>query len=235
VLSDKPVAATWEQLETLEQVCDDSSVLLTEFDFRANPAFRAASIAVQDGLIGEPVLVTAQKSYRFGNRPEFYQRREDYGGTLLWIASHGIDAIDYVTGCRLTRVTGTGGNVAKPDYGEMEDHITAIYQMANGGSAVVHADLLRPSEAPTHGDDRIRVVGSQGQVEVRDGVCTLTTNERGPTDITATGAAADRVRDFTAALNGDTSLLSTRHSLAMARVLLASRDACDQQAWVALT
>jgi len=235
VVSDKPIAATWGQLERIEQACGDDSVLITEFDFRARPWFRAARQAVADGMIGMPVLATAQKSYRWGNRPDFYKRRADYGGTLLWIASHGIDAIDFVTGATMTRVTGRHGNVAKPDYGEMEDHVCVIYELAGGGSAMVHADLLRPSEAPSHGDDRLRVVGSDGQIEVRDERCTLITNDRGPTDITELGGEADIARDFYEAVTGDTSLLCTAQSLATARLLLASRDACDRGQWVDLT
>ena len=235
VLSDKPVAATWEQLHAIEQVIDDDSILLTEFDFRSRPSFRAARQAVLDGLIGEPVLVTAQKSYRWGNRPDFYKNREDYGGTLLWIASHGIDAVAYVAGQPMTRVSGHHGNVAKPDYRTMEDHVAVVYELANGGSALVHADLLRPGAAPSHGDDRLRLVGSRGQLEVVDHRCTLITNDAEPTDVTALGREADIGRDLIAAIEGEMTHFSTKQSLEMARLLLVSRDACDQNQWLDVT
>ena len=234
VVSDKPVAATWRQLEAIEQACTEHSVLITEFDFRARPCFRAARRAVAEGLIGEPVLATAQKSYRWGRRPAFYKRRADYGGTLLWIASHGIDAIDYVLDRPITWVTGRHGNVAKSDYGEMEDHVMVCYELANGGGALVHADLLRPSAAPTHGDDRLRVVGSRGQIEIRDDVCTLITDDQGPRPIDELGGEADLAADLVAALNGETAHFGTAWSLRAARLLLTSRDACDRRAWLAV-
>ncbi len=230
VVSDKPVATTWKQFERIEKLCAGGEhVLLTEFDLRSRGNFRAAQQAVVQGLIGQPVLATAQKSYRFGDsRPWFYKKRETYGGTLAWIASHGIDAVRFVTGCELTHVCGHQGNVAKPDYDEMEDHVAVCYALDNGGSALVHADFLRPAAAPSHGDDRIRVVGSLGQVESRNGQCELITADAGPRDITDLGATADIGADLVAALNGETSYYNTGQSLCMGRVLLVSRDAADR-------
>jgi predicted dehydrogenase len=53
VVSDKPVAASWERLEQLGQLTDDTHrILITEFDARCDPAFRAAHLAVASGRIG---------------------------------------------------------------------------------------------------------------------------------------------------------------------------------------
>ncbi len=234
VVSDKPVAATWPQLEAIERHCEAhrDAVLLTEFNLRSRPAFRAAKRAVEQGRVGTPVLATAQKSYRWGQRAEFYKRRADYGGTLLWIASHGIDAIWYATGIDLAGVAGGQGNLARPDYGDAEDHVALCYRLANGGHAMAHADFLRPAAAPTHGDDRIRIAGSAGLLEVRDDRCMLTTADEPPTDITGFGQGAAVTGDLLAALDGDTSVYSTAASVQMARWLLHSRDAADRGQWV---
>lgn len=238
VVADKPLAASFDDLDRIETACaaKPDAVVLTEFNLRSDPAFRAARLAVERGRIGRVALATAQKSYRFGAaRPDFYKRREDYGGTLLWVASHGIDAVWYVTGLDLLGATGNQGNVARRDYEPMEDHVSVCLDLAEGAHAVVHADYLRPASAPTHGDDRIRVVGSRGQVEVRDGMCTLITADSGPTDITAEGAAADIAADLLAALGGADTVYATARSLRMARWLLACREATDQRRWLELT
>ncbi len=231
VVSDKPVVATEADYERLAEVCQrpDAPPLVTEFDLRSRPAFRAARLAVERGLVGEPVLATAQKSYRFNTRPDFYKDRDQYGGTLLWIASHGIDLVHYVTGIDYAGVTGVAGNVSRPGYGTMEDHVVACYDLANGGSAVVHADFLRPVAAPSHGDDRLRLAGTQGVVEVRDNACTLITEVDGPADITATGDQADLVVDILAAIDGQCDVFGTARSLHMARLLLDSRAAVDDR------
>ncbi len=230
VVSDKPIAATWAQLEGIEAFCRShaETVLLTEFDLRARPAFRAAKRAVERGWIGEPVLATAQKSYRFGEaRPWFYRQREHYGGTLLWIASHGLDLAWYVTGQPLTDAAGRQGNLSRPDYASMEDHVTVCCGLANGGTALVHADFLRPAKAASHGDDRIRVAGSAGLVEVRDGRCALTTHEAEATEITAEGEGPGVADELLRALDGEPATYSTAASLYMARVLLQAQDAVD--------
>lgn len=232
VVSDKPIAGNWAQLERLRELAGDGKrIVVTEFDFRSRPEFRAARQAVAEGLLGEIVLATAQKSYRFGaSRPSWYADREQYTGTILWVASHGIDAIRFATGVRLKAVAGRHGNLAKPDYGDMEDHTANLFALENGGTGLVHADFLRAAKAPTHGDDRLRLIGSLGQLEVRDGVCRLCTHEQEERDITSSVSVEPIHRELLAALRGEsTDLYSTAHSLEMAAVLLASRDAADRQ------
>ncbi len=228
VVCEKPVAGSWEQLDALRTVCAATRApLLTEFDFRARPSFLAARQAVADGLVGEPVLITAQKSYRFGSRPDFYRNREDYTSTFLWIASHAIDAVGFVTGLTPDRVVARHGNLAKPDYATMEDHAAAMYSLSNGATALVHADLLRPEAAPTHGDDRFRLVGAAGQVEVQGDRCTLITHRDPPADITDRVDAPPLHRVLIDALAGGHPHFNTAASLATAAVLLTTRDAAD--------
>ena len=234
VVSDKPVAASWEQWGRLRELCQDNArVLLTEFPFRAQPEFQAARAAVAEGVIGEVVLATAQKSYRFGaSRPSWYNRREDYGGTMLWVASHGIDAIRFCTAQPFTRVIGVQGNLARPDYGTMEDHCVALFELKNGGSAVVHADYLRPDGAASHGDDRLRIAGSRGVIEVRDGRCRLLAGDEPERDITESVTVRPVHHELMAALTGEsTEFYSTAASLETAAILLRSRDAADSRQW----
>ena len=233
VVSDKPVAATWEQWHRLRALTDQRSrVLLTEFPFRSQQEFRAARTAVLDGRIGDVVLATAQKSYRFGSRPPWYGNRMDYSGTMLWVASHGIDAVRFCTGQRFRRVIGVQGNLSRPAYGNMEDHCVALFEMEGGGSAVVHADYLRPAGAATHGDDRLRVAGSRGVVEVRGGRCLLLTEEEPEQDITETVTVRPVHQELLAALREESrEFYSTGSSLEMAETLLRAREAADQRQW----
>ncbi|MDQ3814057.1 MAG: Gfo/Idh/MocA family oxidoreductase [Armatimonadota bacterium] len=233
VVSDKPIAATWEQLQRLRELtAAKPRMLLTEFPFRAQPGFRAARAAVADGHIGEVVLATAQKSYRFGSRPAWFGNRADYGGTMLWVAAHGIDAIRFCTGQNFQRVIGVQGNLSRPVYGDMEDHCVALFEMANGGSAVVHADYLRPTGAPSHGDDRLRVAGSRGIVEVRAGRCRVLTGDEPERDITKTVTVRPVQQELLAAIRGEShEFYSTEASLQMAEILLRARDAADSRQW----
>jgi predicted dehydrogenase len=234
VVSDKPIAATWEQLRRLQTLAP-GRIILTEFDFRCMPAFRAAQQAIADGLIGDVILATAQKSYRFGTRPPWYGDRKTYGGTLLWIASHAIDAMEWVTGRRIRRTIGRQGNLSHPELAEMEDHVSVLMELDNGATGVVHADFLRPAAAATHGDDRMRIAGSAGVVEVRDGRCKITTRHQGETDLTDRLPVCPIHLELLAALHGEGSRwYSTAQSLATAETLLHARDATDRNRWVDL-
>lgn len=232
VVSDKPVAASWEQFQRLERLTAGAPhrVLATEFDFRCRPDFVAAKSAVEAGLIGRPILSVAQKSYRFGTRPAWYGQRVTYGGTLMWIGSHAIDVIPYVTGRQYRRVSGVQGNLSHPELPEFEDHVVATFAMDDGSSAVIHADFLRPAAAATHGDDRLRIVGSAGVIEVRDGRCRLTTSTEAERDITDQRGTPPRPlhAELLAALRGESQLFGARPSLEIAKILLHVRSAVDE-------
>jgi predicted dehydrogenase len=235
VVSDKPVAATWAQLERLREIvcAKPASVLLTEFDFRARPSFRAARQAVRDGLVGPPVLATGQKSYRFGSRPDWYRDRAQYGGMMLWVASHAIDAIRFVTDRPVLAVVGRQGNVSRPQFGTSEEHVAALMELEGGGTGIAHADFYRPDKTPTHGDDRLRVAGPRGVVEVRGGRCLLLGEDGAERDVTDSVPSRPMHAELIAAVRGETTeLFSTAASLDVAALLLHCRDAADRQAWV---
>jgi predicted dehydrogenase len=235
VVSDKPVAGTWQQLERLRKIvaAKPNAVLLTEFDFRSRATFRAARDVIKSGKIGTPVLATGQKSYRWGKRPDWYRDRASYTGTMLWIASHAIDAIYFATGRKVVAATGRQGNLSHPDYRTAEDHCVALLEYEGGMTGVAHADLLRPDKTPTHGDDRLRVAGSEGVVEVRAGRCVLLAKDGQEHDITDTVKPQPIHAEMLAAVRGQhPDLYSTAESLEMAETLLLARDAADQQAWI---
>ncbi len=58
--------------------------------------------AVEVGLVGEPILISSQKSYKYGaERPWFYKGRKTYGGTIPWAGIHALDFMRWVADQRL--------------------------------------------------------------------------------------------------------------------------------------
>lgn len=235
VVCDKPIAASREQLDRLHAIAaTNDTPILTEFEMRVAPPIRAAFDAVGNGAIGRLVLATAQKSYRFGKRPEWYGRRADFGGLMLWVAAHAIDFLAFTSRATYRRVIGVQGNLSRPDFPEMEDHTVAMFELDGGAHAVVHADYLRPEGSETHGDDRLRLVGTEGIVEVRDRVCRLI-DTAGERELTPDQPPRPiHVELIDAAFHGNQSLFSTGQSLQMAEVLIAARDAADRREWVTI-
>lgn len=231
VVSDKPIATTWDQLERLTKLIDGTDrKLVTELPFRAQPEFRAAREAVIRNKVGPVALVTAQKSYKLGARPGWYGDRDVYGGTMLWVASHGIDVVNYAAGRPVRRIAARHGNLTKPEFGSMEDHCVVMLEMEGGVMGVAHADYLRAPGASTHGDDRLRVAGGGGVVEVRNERCLLDDDTHAALDITDWGHAPS-IHDvlLDAATTGQNPDYCTARSLELGRLLLLCRDAADQK------
>jgi predicted dehydrogenase len=232
IVSEKPIATTYEQLDRLREAVRKSGVRLTAmFGMRLLPAFQAVKKVVDSGTIGEPVMAIGQKSYKFGSRPEWYKRRETYGGTLLWVGIHAVDFVRYCTGLEYTRVAAFHGNVGHPDFPELEDTAVAIFHFANGGTAAISVDYFRPEKAPSHGDDRLRVVGTEGIVEVKDHASRveLLTRKHGPRDLRLPRERQFFV-DFVAELRGERRhVIRPDEPFRVNHICLIARDAADRR------
>ncbi len=235
VVSEKPLVNTRKQLEQLrEVVARKGGHLFTEFPCRCRGTFRAARECIQRGEIGEVVMITGQKSYRFGEkRPHWYGDRDLYPGTAMWVASHYIDAAWFCTGRKFDSAIGIQGNLSKPSYGSMEDHTITMFRLDNGGSCVIHSDFLRPNSAPTHSDERLRIAGSKGVIVLEGSDrASLITEEGGATELVSEGMGTEFYREVLSAIAGNESVLSTANSLYIAEVLLAAREGGDTGKWV---
>ena len=167
VLCDKPAAVTREQYDTLCQTVKESknrywSILTSRYD----PWFSTAKRLVDEGRIGEIRLINGQKSYKLGKRPDFYSDAFLYGGTISWVAVHMVDLILWMTGKECVRVSAFGSSKANGGNGSLEASVICAMELVDGVTASIQADYLRPEYAATHGDDRIRIVGTKGSIEV---------------------------------------------------------------------
>jgi predicted dehydrogenase len=146
--------------------------------YRYHPEFYAAWKAVSEGLIGDPLLITAQKSYKVGLRHPMYTHRATYGGTIPWVAIHGLDWIHWFSGGRISEVIASHTSAGNHGHGEMESSGACLLRFAPAGCATLSFDYFRPGSAPTHGDDRLRIAGEKGIVEVAGGEAVLMTGDR---------------------------------------------------------
>ncbi len=234
VISEKPLASTLEDLQTLRAERDRSNVRVTAMlAMRFQPGLAAAHKAVKAGSIGEPLLISAQKSYRWGGRPWYFKLRKNYGGSIPWVAIHAIDFIRFVTGLDFRSVTARQAVKVHKDYPECEDCGALLFDMSNGGQATLSFDYFRPAKAPSHGDDRLRVVGSKGVVEVRatgKTFCELITDEQGPTQLPLPDEKRNLFVDFVESLRGPhPHFLTDEDPFRATEVALKARDAADRR------
>ena len=169
VFSEKPVATTFEDLDAVRAAHRATDKCFSAmFGIRYKPWFLAAHAAVKAGEIGEVRLMQAQKSYKLGARPAFFADRDAYGGTIAWVGSHAIDWLRWISGERFESVFATQSARHNNHNGMLEVSAQCQFTMSNEVCASVSIDYLRPPTAPSHDDDRIRIVGAEGVLEVRE-------------------------------------------------------------------
>ena len=174
VFCEKPVATNMEELEAVKAAWQKSGKeFCAMFNFRYNHSFYKAWQLIQEGAIGEVRLLNGQKSYKFGTRPEFAKHRDSYGGTIPWVGIHAIDWIQWMSGKKFLSANAAQSRLCNNDNGELETDALVLYQMEDEVLASVTIDYLNPSTAPKWGDDRIRVVGTKGVLDVRSDSLTL--------------------------------------------------------------
>lgn len=231
VVSEKPLAADWATLARLRELtADGKRHAIAEFAMRWSTPFAKARELAASHAIGEITLIRASKSYKFGSaRPDFYRLRESFGGIIPWVASHAIDYAAWSAGLTFRQVTAQHDNRSHPDYAEMEDHAAMLFEMNNGAPCVIAADFLRPSSAPSHGDNLLHLTGTSGTVEVRNSEVTLTTATRQAQWHLDSGnlESVRRAEDLVHAAFGESAPISTEESLHITAAALAARESAD--------
>lgn len=185
VYSEKPLATTLRELDALEDVyaiCGAS--LGAMYDGRHTSWLRTAKQAVAQGKIGSVRLLNGQKSYKMGTRGEVYHKIDSYGGMLAWIAIHPASWFDYILESAPVWVSAQTDDRENGGFGEMESTGCMLLRYPQGVLATINADFYRPDAAPRHDDDRIRITGTRGMIETRDGRVWLE-NEDGRAELEA--------------------------------------------------
>jgi predicted dehydrogenase len=183
-MCEKPVAKDLAGLEQVRKAVAEAGITSTcLLTMRAEPQYIAMRHAIAAGTVGVVTQVGGQKSYRLGERPAWQKSHETFSGIIPFIGIHAMDLSRWLTGREFTEVMAYCANVGHPEMGDMEDTACVIARLDNGGCAAFRLDFCRPAASPTHGDDRVRVIGSRGVVEARDGLVTAIGRAEGPHNV----------------------------------------------------
>jgi predicted dehydrogenase len=234
--AEKPIALNVADVARIrERLAATKTPLTMLLPMRFEPAYLGMKAIVDRGEIGEPIALSAQKSYQLGERPDWMKKRESFGGTIPYIGIHVVDLLRFISGRDMVEAAAFHSNVGFPNYGEMENNATISYRLDNGGTASVRLDYLRPAAAAGHGDDRLRIAGAGGVVEYQQGEVTLITGARKLHRVTELPQHTPLFVDFLDAIyNGAQPLLTTEECLRVTEIMLKTRDAADQRRVVQL-
>lgn len=175
VIAEKPLAVDEAGLLCLHKAVQETGrYILPMLGMYEVPAFVEARELVAQGMIGEPVLINARKSYQWGKRADWFKRRDVYGGIWGWVGIHSFNHAAYVIGRKAVKVLAAQErNRFHSDYGECSDCLSGLFLLEGDIQMTVSIDLLRPDGQKKWGDDWIRVVGSEGSIEANPALGTI--------------------------------------------------------------
>lgn len=171
VMSDKPGCTTLAQLDDIRQaVSKTGRIWSVNFSERfETPVSTRASELVAAGAIGKVVQTVGLGPHRLNRatRPEWFFKRERFGGILTDIASHQIDQFLHYTGSNKAEITRAfTANYANPQDPDVQDFGEIGLQSAHG-TGYIRVDWYTPDALPTWGDGRLTILGTEGYLELR--------------------------------------------------------------------
>ena len=159
------------------------------------PGTVAAGDLVQQGAIGRVIQVIGMGPHRLNapSRPDWFFRREQYGGILTDIGSHQLEQFLYFTDNTEARIVSSRvGNFANPDYPELEDFGDLTITGGNGATGYHRVDWFTSDGLSTWGDGRLFLLGTEGHIEVRK-YCDLTQGAGSGNHVYVVNADGERV------------------------------------------
>lgn len=238
IVAEKPLTTTLDDLGRVRQALDASQSRLTMLlTMRHDAKYWTMKNLIQQGVVGEVRQVTCQKSYRLGQRPAWFKSRDRLGGTIPYIGVHALDLMSWVTGLKFTQVAAFHATGGRPQMVETEDTASILVRYEGGASGTARLDYLRPETAPSHGDDRLRIAGTSGVLEIAypDPDPLLITSNDAPMRV-ALEPTDHLFVDFVRSLREDLpARITDADCFNITEVVLRARQAADEQTMINLS
>ncbi|ANE48618.1 oxidoreductase [Paenibacillus swuensis] len=125
---------------------------------------------IRQGAIGRVLQVMGTGPHRLNQatRPDWFFRKEQYGGILTDIGSHQVEQFLYYAGCADARVLHSKvANYHHADVPEFEDFGDATLVGDNGATNYFRVDWFTPDGLSSWGDGRTIIMGTDGFIELR--------------------------------------------------------------------
>ena len=171
--TDKTPMTSLEQLEAAKvKVKETGRKYMVYFSERLHVESAVfAGQLIEQGAIGRVLQVIGLGPHRLGapgSRPDWFFKREKYGGILCDIGSHQIEQFLFFTGAKdATVVRSQVANYNHPQYPELEDFGDASLVADNGATNYFRVDWFTPDGLQAWGDGRLFILGTEGFIELR--------------------------------------------------------------------
>jgi len=125
---------------------------------------------IEEGAIGKVVQTMGMGPHRasINARPDWFFKREQYGGILCDIGSHQIEQFLYYTGSKDAEILSAQiENFNHPSYPGLDDFGDCTLKGDNGTAGYFRCDWFTPDGLSTWGDGRTFILGTEGYIELR--------------------------------------------------------------------
>lgn len=171
VMCDKPACTTLAQLQQIRDcVSETNRIWSIDFSERFEvPAVTKATALIEHGAIGRVVQTVGLGPHRLNRptRPDWFFKREAYGGIITDIASHQIDQFLFFTNSSDAQISmahvanyANRADEGLQDFGELA-------LRSDTGHGYIRVDWYTPDALPTWGDGRLTILGTEGYIELR--------------------------------------------------------------------
>jgi len=169
VLAEKPAAMTEAELDAIISTAQATGVAYHEMwsGSASTQPYWAMRQVVQAGTLGEVIQVLVQKSYPLQhNRP---QDEDVDGGLILQVGVHALRFIEFTAGVKVDKIWAIDTQLGNPGEGELRVAASMMVRLANGGVASIACNYLNPPAFGLHGNEMVRIFGTEGFLESTDG------------------------------------------------------------------
>jgi len=167
VLAEKPMATCREDLDSLRKAVERSGKnLWTMTSMVYYPSVRGVKQVLDSGVLGTVVQIYCMKSY-----PYHDGRPQDRGvdGGIIQAAIHAVSCIGHLTGKRFVEVFAQDTGRGNPKEGELQMALSMTARLEDGALANIIANYCNSRSIGYHGNDQIRIHGTNGMIELVDG------------------------------------------------------------------
>ena len=163
ILLEKPMATTVADCEKiLSEVARTKVTFMVDFHTRWSPPFVKAKKAIEEGEIGDPLMI----DYRLSDTIYVPTKMLSWAGqsSVLWfIGSHCIDTISWLLEDRVARVYAVSRSKVLASKGiDTPDFFQTILEFKKGAVANLENCWVLPERAPNLIDLKCEIVGSHG-------------------------------------------------------------------------
>ncbi len=182
IFCEKPLAVTLEECRRIIEVIQTSKVKFQiGFMRRYDPAFQEAKRKIEEGFLGEVILIKSTGRGP-GLPPEWAWDIRKSNGILAEVSSHDFDSIRWFSGSEFKKVYAEAGNFKTPEvrqkYPDFYDNAVVTVRCKNGAMGLVDGSC----PAGYGYDARVEILGSKGMMqigELKNKGVTLCTQEEG--------------------------------------------------------